>query len=233
MLLSIVIPTFNEVDTIENLLVHLLNNCKNQSYEIIVSDGGSTDDTVKIASKYCKCIVSPIKGRAGQMNYGVANAAGNVYYFVHADSIPVASFYDDIALSLQKNYNCGSFRFTFDSTKFMLKINSFFTRFNYLFFRGGNQTIFCTKELWDVVGPFKEQLLIMEDYDFLERIWVKGNFNLIPKATVVSARKYDNNSWITVQLANLKVVQMYRNGASQADMIAAYQKALNYRKNAF
>jgi hypothetical protein len=73
----------------------------------------------------------------------------------------------------------------------------------------------------------------MEDYDFLERIWQKGSFKLIPKATTVSARKYDNNSWFKVQLANLKVVKMYKKGASQEAMITTYHEYLNYRKNAF
>ena len=48
----------------------------------------------------------------------------------------------------------------------------------------------------------------------------KVRLNLIPKATLISARKYDENSWLTVQLANLKIVRMYKKGASQMDMVA-------------
>lgn len=234
MFLSIIIPTYNEEATIKKLLLHLQDCLKSKYYEIIVSDGGSTDATLKIV-KDCGIIAleSPVKGRAGQMNYGVAHAQGDIYYFVHADSKPPKSFYLDIQQALQQKYNCGSFRFQFDSPKIMLKINAFFTRFNYLFFRGGDQSIFVTKSLWKEVGAFKETHLIMEDYDFLERIWKHGSFKLVPKATLVSARKYDTNSWLTVQLANLKVVKMYRKGASQKEMIAAYHNYLNYRKNAF
>ena len=47
-------------------------------------------------------------------------------------------------------------------------------------------------------------------------------------------RFVDNqNSWIAVQLANLKIVKMYRKGASQEEMITAYKNLLNYRDNAF
>jgi rSAM/selenodomain-associated transferase 2 len=234
MLLSIIIPTFNEQENIGKLIQHLKRNINIQEYEIIVSDAGSTDDTIKTANELgTKTIISPFKGRAGQMNYGVQFSTGTIYYFVHADSLPVASFFNDIKTAIQNGYNCGSFRFQFDSKKILLRINSYFTRFNYLFCRGGDQTIFVTKDLFNKVGPFKDDMLIMEDYDFLNRIWQQGNFKLIPKATIVSARKYEENSWLTVQLANLKIVNMYKKGASQQEMILKYEKLLSYRKNAF
>jgi hypothetical protein len=80
---------------------------------------------------------------------------------------------------------------------------------------------------------YKEEMFIMEDYDYIARLWKLGVFTLIPKSTLISARKYDQNSWLTVQLANLKVVRMYKNGASQMAMIAKYKELLRYRKNAF
>lgn len=234
MRISIIIPTYNEAENIAALIAHLQHAGKTALAEIIVSDGGSVDETVTLASAAgAVTLQSPVKGRAGQMNYGVAHATGDVLYFVHADSRPPASYATDIASALDAGYNCGSFRFRFNSNKFMLRVNAFFTRFNFLFFRGGDQSIFVTRTLFDKVGLYKEHMLIMEDYDFLERIWKAGKFVLIPKATLISARKYDNNSWLRVQLANLKVVRMYRKGASQQAMIAVYKQMLNYRKSAF
>ena len=167
------------------------------------------------------------------MNFGVKKAKGDVFLFLHADSLPTETFFDDIENSIQEHCNCGSFRTQFDSTNILLKINSFFTRFNYLFFRGGDQGIFVTKKLWEKVGAFKEEMFIMEDYDFIARLWNEGNFKLIPKPTLISARKYQQNSWLTVQLANLKIVRMYKKGASQIDMVTKYKELLTYRKNAF
>jgi hypothetical protein len=54
-------------------------------------------------------------------------------------------------------------------------------------------------------------------------LW-ETRFTLIPKATLISARKYEENSWLTVQLANLEVVRMYKNGASQMEMITKYKE---------
>ena len=232
--ISIIIPTFNEAQNIEGLIRHLQAASTTADCEILVSDGGSTDDTLaRAASAGAKVLLSPVKGRAGQMNHAVSHATGDLFYFVHADSRPPASFAADIAAALKRGYNCGSYRSKFDRNRGMLRINSFCTRFNYLFLRGGDQTIWITRDLWEQTGPYKEDMRIMEDYDFLARIWKEGQFYLAPKSTIVSARKYDENTWLRVQLANLKVVRMYRKGASQEAMLAAYKKALEYRKNAF
>jgi rSAM/selenodomain-associated transferase 2 len=234
MVLSIIIPTYNEAAIIRNTIEFLQRNLVSNNVEIIVSDGGSTDQTVAIAKSLgAKTVLSPVKGRAGQMNHGAKNASGDVYFFLHADSAPTHSSYDVINDAIQEGYNCGSFRTKFDSSSVLLKVNAFFTRFNYLFFRGGDQGIFVTKILWDQIGGYKEEMVIMEDYDYIARLWKQGSFKLIPKATIISARKYEENSWLTVQLANLQVVRMYKNGASQMAMIAKYKELLRYRKNAF
>ncbi len=232
--ISVIIPTFNEEENIEACISHLLAATANNDVQIIVSDGGSRDNTVEIAQKVgATVITSPIKGRAGQMNYAINFATAPVYYFVHADAKPPSTFLADIENAIQKKYNCGCYRSCFDSKQLLLKLNAFFTRFDVLFCRGGDQTIFVTKQLFDEVGGFNNEMLIMEDYDFLAKIRKKGSFKLIPKSTLFSARKYTENSWLTVQKANLKVVRMYKKGASQQDMIDTYKRMLNYRKNAF
>jgi GT2 family glycosyltransferase len=74
---------------------------------------------------------------------------------------------------------------------------------------------------------------IMEDYDFCERARKLGRYKIIPKAALISARKYETNSWLQVQLANARVVSMYKKGASQQEMLETYKRMLSYRKNAF
>ena len=234
MKISIIIPTYNEAENIEKIISYLQSIDKINNIEIIVADGGSTDKTMELANnKGVTAILSEIKGRAGQMNHGANSATGDILYFIHADSRPPLSYYNDIETAVAGGYNCGCYRSKFDSNNFMLKINSFFTRLNVLFCRGGDQTIFVTKELFEKVGPYKNEMLIMEDYDFLARIRKQGKFKLFNKATLFSARKYDENSWLKVQKANLKIVLMYKNGKSQQEMLDTYKRMLNYRKNAF
>ncbi len=234
MYISIIIPVYNEENNISKLVSYLKQLKSDCQFEIIVSDAGSTDNTCQMALEAGASVISsPIKGRAGQMNYGVKHAQGDILYFVHADSFPALTALNDIEHALKNGYNCGSFRFRFDSNKFLLKVNSFFTRFNYLYFRGGDQSIFITREFFDCIGGFDEEYLIIEDYVFLDRIMKTGKFRLVPKYTLGSARKYDQNTWLSVQLANLKVIRMFKKGASQKEMLDTYKKMLRYRKNAF
>ena len=234
MKISIIIPTFNEEENIEKIISYLYSIKQNENIEIIVTDGGSTDNTIEFAKKNGVVVtLSHIKGRAGQMNHAVDFATGDVLYFIHADSRPPLTFFSDIENAISKGYNCGCYRSEFDSNNFLLKINAFFTRLNFLFCRGGDQTIFVTRVLFEKVGPYKNEMLIMEDYDFLARIRKQGKFKLFNKATIFSARKYDQNSWMKVQKANLKIVRMYKNGKSQQEMLDTYKRMLNYRKNAF
>ena len=65
MFLSIIIPTFNEAEMIAMTINHIKNCISHENYEIIISDGGSTDDTLLIAkNQNVKVLNSPIKGRS-------------------------------------------------------------------------------------------------------------------------------------------------------------------------
>ena len=60
--------------------------------EIIVVDGGSTDDTFDIVSDLGAIVLQSKKGRAKQMNYGASQAKGKILYFLHADTFPPKNF---------------------------------------------------------------------------------------------------------------------------------------------
>jgi glycosyltransferase involved in cell wall biosynthesis len=49
MVISIIIPTYNEALVIKKTIEHLQKHLLNKDYEIIISDAGSTDETVQIA----------------------------------------------------------------------------------------------------------------------------------------------------------------------------------------
>lgn len=227
-MISIVIPTFNEAGNIGKLVTYLVEN--GIGCEVIVCDGGSTDGTMQVAAQAGAAVmISPEKGRAAQMNYGASVAQGEVLYFIHADTFPPESFVTDIINAVAEGYEFGRYRTAFDSNKKILRINAFFTRFDWFICYGGDQTLFITKALFNRVGGFDEQMRIMEDYDIVARAKKLARYKIFSKAALISARKYETNTWLTVQLANRTIVRMYRNGASQQDMIDKYKQLLVYR----
>jgi len=89
--LSVIIPCLNEQESLPALLEDL-NNQQGIRFEIIIADGGSSDNTLRLVDNFIRQSHFPIrlsnssKGRAIQMNHGVKSAKSNDLLFLHADS---------------------------------------------------------------------------------------------------------------------------------------------------
>lgn len=225
-MISIIIPTYNEQTELPKLLQFLQNHGKDQ-IEILVVDAGSLDDTEKVAKNFDLCFLHcPQKGRAFQMNYGAANATGEILYFVHADTLPVKSFISDIYSAIGQGFDLGRYCSSYQSKSFLLKINALLSGLDSLAGMGGDQTLFVTKKHFANCGGFNAELKIMEEFDFCQRARKSGRYKIIHKAVSISARKYEKNTWLSVQKANLKVFKMYKTGASQEDLVSTYRRML-------
>jgi rSAM/selenodomain-associated transferase 2 len=230
MQISVIIPTLNEEKNIEYLVPFVKEHGGNAIAEIIVVDGGSEDNTVEVA-KHAGVIVltSPVRSRAAQMNFGARHATGEILYFIHADVKLIQSFISDMKESVEEGFHSGCYRYVFDSPKAMLKINAYFTRFDRIMCRGGDQTLFVLKSTFETLGGFNEKFSIMEDYDFIIRLRKNFSFRIIPKNVIVSARKYETNTWLQVQAANLTIFIMFFLKQPPERMRALYKRMLRYR----
>lgn len=228
--ISVIIPTLNEAAHITSLVSYLWEHDNGDLAEIIVVDGQSTDNTASLAEAAgAMVLTAPRRGRAIQMNYGAERALGSILYFVHADTLPPASYLEDIRESLSLHYPIGCFRFRFDSDRWLLRLNSWFTRLDLLWCRGGDQSLYLRRALFRELGGFSNEHLIMEEYDLIIRARRQYPFRIIPKNVLVSARKYETNSYLRVQVANLVAFNMYRLGFSQKRIYNTYRKLLDYR----
>lgn len=230
MTVSIIIPALNEAEEIGKAVAHLCENADERLVDLLVVDAGSADGTVDIAAAAgATVLASPQKGRSRQMNYGAQQSRGEVLYFVHADTLPPATYLDDIAASITEGYPVGSYQSVYNTEHPLLRFNAYFTRYDFLCCRGGDQSIYVERSVFEALRGYREDYMIMEEYEFLERVRKKHSFKIMSKATLISARKYEENSYMRVQLANLIVFNMYRLGFSQQRLANTYCRLLKYR----
>lgn len=226
-MISIIIPVLNEVKTIEELLFHLVDcaDLKNIN-EIIVVDGGSTDGTKNIIQSLDLKIklLNSEKGRAKQMNTGSSFATGDILYFLHADSFPPLNYDTHIINEVKKGNNAGCFRLQFDSNHWWLKIASWLTQFSWRACRGGDQSQFITKALFEDIGGFDETYTIYEDNILINELYKRNEFVVINKKIKTSARLYKKHGVWKIQYHFLAIYLKRWNGATAVELYEYYKK---------
>ncbi len=196
----------------------------------MVVDGGSVDSTETLAEEAGAHVEQAVeRGRALQMNLGAQISKGEILYFIHGDTLPPRSYADDIRSAIAQGYDLGCYRFKFDDDRWLLKINGFFTRFNRPWCRGGDQSLFIKREIFNYLGGYREDFVIMEDFEFLRRAAQNYRFTVIPKDILVSARKYHGNNYLQVQVANLIVFNMFKWGYKPERILNVYRYLIDYR----
>ena len=226
-LLSIIIPTYNEEAIIAGFLQAILSITKNKTMvEIIVSDA-STDHTAEIVSAFPVTLCNSAKGRSRQMNSGAAVARGEIFYFLHADTIPPVTFIEDIRAAVTAGKKAGCFRMHFDDTNPIMELYGWFTRFPLQLCRGGDQSLFLEKALFTAIKGFDESLTIMEDFDIISRIKHGMKFHIINSQVTTSSRKYHDNGIIRLQFIFGTIHLMYALGCSQKTITYYYRKHIS------
>ncbi len=205
--LSIIIPTLNESEALPLLLNDLLHQ-QGITFEVIVSDGGSADATCQLAKDFFAtgqlpgaCLIGQ-SGRGRQMNAGVSVATADWLLFLHADSRLGDESQLQAALEFIQRHqqqeasdaSAGHFPLRFDSPDggdgFGLYFYEAKTHLGRPGCINGDQGLLLTKSFFSRVGPFREDLPIMEDTSLAELIRVNGQWLLLPGKIVTSARRF-------------------------------------------
>ena len=199
-MISIIIPTLNEEETIGLCLMSIINQRTNRDlYEIIVVDGHSTDRTVKIASGFAdKIVTQKSAGIGGARMDGVNVSRGDVLVFTDSDTMHDMNWLE----SVRRNMICheastgpilfydGNIRS--DILTIWRKGYHLFHLFNFYWLIGSNMAI--KRETYDKIDGHSN-ISILDDFDISMKLFREDDIQTrYDKDQIVytSSRRIDN-----------------------------------------
>ena len=201
MKISIIIPALEEAQGIEKSLSRA---SALKPHEIIIADGGSQDDTLKIARNFTPHIVQSDPGRALQMNTGAQKATGDILLFLHADSHLSEHSYNRMQETMRDDETVGgAFSLEIESrAKSLQWISALATlRSHKLNLVYGDQAIFVRRNVFEEMGGY-ELLPICEDLEFYQRLRKTGPVVLLKEKAITSARRWQKEGILFTTLRN-------------------------------
>ncbi|HEX9929061.1 MAG TPA: TIGR04283 family arsenosugar biosynthesis glycosyltransferase [Pyrinomonadaceae bacterium] len=194
MKISVIIPTLNEELSLATTLA-AISRLKEQP-EIIVVDGGSSDKTVEIAGKSGARIVHTEAGRGRQLDAGAKAATGDVFWFLHADTLPPENACEQILRALKDEQIIGgNFEIRFGGERLAARFLTWlYPKLRVLDLCYGDSAFFARRAAYEQSGGFAD-LPLFEDVEFYRRLKKYGRFVHLKSVVTSSSRRFEKRSF--------------------------------------
>ena len=202
--LRIVMPVLNEGATLA-ISLRALKPLRERGAQVVVVDGGSTDDTWAIARALADQVLLAPRGRAAQMNAGArwdGRPRADVLLFLHSDTRLPAEADGLISAAMQNGADWGRFDVRLDSGQTLLRLvaSMMNLRSRLTGIATGDQALFVRREVFERVSGFADQPL-MEDIELCSRLRKISAPACLRQRVTTSARRWEQHGiWRTMVL---------------------------------
>ncbi len=193
--ISVIVPTLNESSTIRTTLERIA--AVRGLGEIIVVDGGSSDGTQNLVCSHGVRLIETSRGRGNQLHAGAVAAAGEILWFVHADTHPPEDASEHIRAALADPAVVGgNFAIRFDGVRRAASLLTWlYPHLHWLGLCYGDSGIFVRRAAYEKVGGFRP-FPVFEDLDLLRRLRRVGRLSRLPATVTTSSRRFEDRSFI-------------------------------------
>jgi len=221
---AVIVPLLNEADILPVLLRKLPQIGAD---EIIIVDGGSGDDSMRLLQDFTGRCLQSKPGRAVQMNAGADESSADILLFFHADTEFNSSHIEDIKVAMRDPAMVGG-RFdvrlsgahpAFRIIEFMMNLRSRLTKIS-----TGDQAIFVRREVFGRIGGFPDQPL-MEDIEFSRLLKKQGKIACLRRKIVTSSRRWEKHGIVRTVLLMWRLRLLYWLGVSPERLATMYREA--------
>lgn len=224
--ISVIIPVYFEKENFPNTIKHLIENSKNNDFEIIVCDTPNRTTIDDINCSYIKAVVSNKAGRANQLNYGSKCAKGEIFLFLHADTLLPKNWDEQILNLYEKNKNlAGAFKLGIKTENLIIKAIEFLANIRVIFTNTpyGDQGQFFSSKLFNNINGYDE-IPLMEDIEIIKRVHRKNlKVKIIDEKIYTSDRRWKKEGIFYTSIRNRILSTLYFFGVSSENLKKYYK----------
>lgn len=220
--LDVVVPTLNAAASLPATLAAVPRDAA-----VIISDGGSTDATLAIASAATCRIVEGPRGRGRQLAAGAGASTRPWRLFLHADTIVSPEGWAAIARHMASpggEQAAATLRLAVDDPAWQARVieRAVAWRVRWFGLAYGDQGLLIHRDLYAVIGGYPD-LPLMEDVEIMRRLG-RARHRVLNGEARTSAARWRRRGWLGQTMRNLTCVSLYRLGVPVDRIVKLYDR---------